>query len=62
MAERSQVELLDVPAGELEEELLDPDEGLELRSEVETELKRSLDTPREDLLSPEKAWSKLGVD
>lgn len=36
----------------------DPDAGLEVREEVEERLLRTLETPREGLLSPEEAWRR----
>ena len=37
----------------------DPDEGLEIRPEIEEQLRKSLETPAEDLLTSEQMWAKI---
>ena len=50
---------LSVLIEELDEKLPDPDEGLELRPEVEGSLRQSLQTPPESMLSIEEMRGKL---
>ena len=56
---RQEVARLNVLIEELDEKLPDPDEGLELRPEVEDSLRQSLQTPPESMLSIEEMRRKL---
>jgi dCTP deaminase len=56
---RQEVARLNGLIEELEEKLPDPDEGLELRPEVEERLRRSLVAPRDSLLSIDAMRNKL---
>lgn len=58
---RQQVARLNVLIEELEEKLPDPDEGLELRPEVETNLTKVQNAPRDSLLTPEQIWRKFNI-
>ena len=57
----SQNQIRRVLIEELEERLPDPDEGLEVRAEVEQQLLRSLNKPRGSLQTSEEAWKALGL-
>ena len=56
---RQDVALLSGLVEELRERLPDPDEGLEVRPEVEDRLRRSLGAPRSSLLSIDDVYKKL---
>lgn len=56
---RQEVARLSVLIEELEERLPDPDEGFELRPEVKEKLLRTLDTPRNVLISPDEVRRRL---
>lgn len=56
---RQEVARLSVLVEELEEKLPDPDEGLELRPEVESRLRQSLQIPKDSLLSVHDMRNKL---
>ncbi|MFQ5826989.1 MAG: hypothetical protein ACE5IA_06500, partial [Dehalococcoidia bacterium] len=58
---RQQVARLSVLIEELEERLPDPDEGLELKPEVEKLLSKTLDTPHDSLLTPDEIFKKFGI-
>ena len=57
---RQEVTRLSVLVEELEEKLPDPDEGLELRPEVENRLRRSLQRPGDSLLPIDAIQKNLG--
>lgn len=52
------VEKIRVIVDDVLEEMLDPDEGLEIAPEVRERLMRSLDTPAEELLTSEQMMRK----
>lgn len=56
---RQEVARLSVLVEELEEKLPDPDEGLELKPEVQNRLRQSLQIPRDSLLSVHDMRKKL---
>jgi len=56
---REEVVRLGIAIEELEEKLPDPDEGLEIRPEVEKRLRDSLRAPRDSLLSIDEARNSL---
>ncbi|MFQ5874020.1 MAG: dCTP deaminase [Dehalococcoidia bacterium] len=58
---RQEVARLNVLIEQLEEWLPDPDEGFELRPEVQQKLFKYLETPRESLVTPDKAWKKYEI-
>jgi len=58
---RQEVARLNVLIEELEEKLPDPDEGLELRPEIEERLTRSFATPERSLVSVDDIRRKLGL-
>lgn len=58
---RLEITRLNALIEELEERLPDPDEGLELRPEVEEKLLRSSRLPRSSLISADEARKKLGI-
>jgi len=58
---RQEVARLNVLIEELEERLPDPDEGLEIRPEIEERLRRSLAAPERSLVSVDDMRRKLGL-
>ena len=58
---RAEIATLKVVIEQLREYLPDPDEGLELKPQVEQRLLNSLKTPDDEMLSPEEAWDRFGA-
>ncbi len=55
------LEMIRVIVADVLEEMLDPDEGLEIAPEVRERLMRSLDTPTDELLTPEQMMRRSQV-
>ncbi|MEX2599349.1 MAG: dCTP deaminase [Dehalococcoidia bacterium] len=58
---RQEISRLATIIEDLEDQLPDPDRGLQLQPDVEDQLRRSLKASKKNLITPDEAWRRLGA-